>query len=136
MELQSLRDSSSTPNVLSSRVLRILSLGSENSSLLNTIAAGDMSGSAGKLSGVPVLFDDLHAEVNFIVLCSVPSNMATERPAIMRLGGVLDYPADARRLHYRGQRTNFRTMSEYAQPRSISGATDSEDFTCESEEGK
>lgn len=63
-----------------------------------TVATGKKSDTARKLTGVPVLFDDLHAEVDSTVLRSDLFDVLIGRPTIKRVDSVLEFPAEVVRL--------------------------------------
>lgn len=94
IKLRALMEISATPNVLSLQVIGKLSLKPKHTSKMVTVAAGGKYGAFGKLTTVHVLFDDWHAEVNFIILRNVPFDVVFERLKINRLGCVLDFPAE------------------------------------------
>lgn len=132
-KLFALMDSGATPNVFSPQVVKRLSLKPQETSKVVTVATGEKSKATGKLSNVPVMFDELQAEVDFIVLEDTPFDVVISRPTIKRLGGVIDLPAEVVRFDYRGQKAVLPMVPEYSQPRLTTDSTDSEDFTSDSD---
>lgn len=98
MELYALMDSGATPNVLSPSVVKWLSLNPEGTKKVVTVATGDKSGAQGKLTNIQVLFEQLQAGIDFIILENVPFDVVIGRPTLKRLGGVLDFKAEVVRL--------------------------------------
>lgn len=94
-----------------------------------TVATGAKSSAKGKLAKVPVLFDNLEAEIDFIIMENIPFSFIVGRSTLKRLGGVLDYKAEKVSMDYHGQDSIFPILSEYSQPLDLVGRTDSEDFT-------
>lgn len=92
MELHALMDTGATTNFLSPQVITRLSLKPGNTSKVVTVATGDKPGAIRKLTGIPVLFDDLQANVEFIVLQNVLFGLFIGHPTIERVGGGLDFP--------------------------------------------
>lgn len=122
-----------TPNVMSPKLVTKVSLKPEYTSKVVTVATGDKSGALGKLIGIPVLLDTVRVNVDFIVLQNIPFDLVIGRPTLKRLGAVLDFPAEVVQLSYKGKEARLPMISEYVQPRQLTGDTNSEDFTSESE---
>lgn len=102
-ELHALLDTGGTPNVLSPRDVKKLSLSPAGTSKMVTMATRAKKGAVGKLAIAPVMFEDLQVELDFIILKSVPLDAVIGRPNIKRLGGVLEFPPKIVRFNYRGQ---------------------------------
>lgn len=135
MRLQALLDTSATPNFLPLRAVRKLSLSFGDTRKEVPVATGAKYGAAGKIASLPVLLDDLQAEVDFMVPQNVPLDFIIGRLTTKILGDVLDFPAEVLRLNYRAQTAVIPMMLKYMQSRNISEATSSNDFTSKSGNG-
>lgn len=91
VERHVLFDTAATPNVLSPRAVKKLSLSLEGTSKVVSVVTGAKSGAIGKIAGLPVFFDDLQAENDFIVLQNVPFYIIIRSQTVKNLGGVWDF---------------------------------------------
>lgn len=68
-----------------------------------TIANRAKSGVLGKVRGIPVSFQNIEAQLDFVVLKNVPFDLVIGRPTLKQLSGVLDFRSEEVRFAYRDQ---------------------------------
>lgn len=98
-----LLDSGVTPNITSPGAVKKLSLSAEKTSRVVIVASGANSGAVGELMKIPVMFDEIQANLNPILQKNIPFEVVIGRQPIERLGGVLYFPVEVVRFNYRGQ---------------------------------
>lgn len=75
------------------------------------------------------MFDELRAEMDFIILDNILLDIFFGRPTLQCFLGVSDFKAVEDKMKIRWQKAIVSKFSEYAHPRAITGKTDSKDFT-------
>lgn len=133
-ETYALLDTGATPNFVSLYLAERLKLNSERKNKLVTDANGSISKVIGKVFRVAVLFGEIKARIEVVVLKDVPFDVVTGRPTLKRHGGVLDFRSKEVRLHQNGVQALLQMVYLLSQPRQYDEHTDSEDFTSNSEE--
>lgn len=127
-------DSGTKPNVLSPQLVKSLSLRPVLTNKVVKVTNGNKSDVFGKVVNVPVLFQQMEATMDFVVPTRVPFDLVIGRPALKRLGGVLDFKRAEVGLDYRGQKTWIPMVSEFIQMRDQKAGTSGEDFTSGSDD--
>lgn len=97
-------------------------------------ATSAKSGATEKMTGLPVFFDDLQAEIHFIVIQNDPHDVIAAFPSTKRLWGVLELPAEVTDENHCGQTAVLSTMPEYMRPCDRLKATERDDFKFKLEE--
>lgn len=100
-----LLDTGATPNVTSLALGKHLGLKCELPEKVITVANDSRSGAVGKVVQVPVLFEEVRAKDDFVILKDVSFDLVIGRPILKRLGSVLDFCSDVVQLDCHGNET-------------------------------
>lgn len=129
-----LLDSDANPNGSSSSAVQNLSLRPIETSRVVMVAMRAKSRTVRRLAKVPVMFEEMWANLDFIVLKNVSFDVFIGRPSIKRFWSVLNFPAEVVRFKYREETTFLTMIPEYIRFKNVTGTTDKGGFTAESEE--
>lgn len=83
-----------------------------------------------------MLFENLNAEIHFIILESTLCDVITERLFVKKIVSVLDFKPEEVNMNYNYQTKILPLLSEYFQFRVLVDRTDSKDVTSGADRGK